>query len=92
MIRVIIGTVAVLAGFAVVEHSVEATWGLAGSCSSPQSHAAAYRGEPASFRGEPMAANGSPEDLRAVGEKRPAPSVPPCPESVEAAKSRSSGR
>ena len=91
MIRVIIGTVAVLAGFAVVERSVEATWGLAGSCPPPQSHAAAYRGEPASYRGEPMEANGPPEDPRAVGEKRPTPSVSPCPEPVEAPKPRSSG-
>lgn len=84
MIRVIIGTVAVLAGFAVVERSVEATWGLAGSCPPPPSHVASYRGEP-------MTANGSPEDPRAVAEKRPVPSVPPCPEPVEAPKPRSSG-
>lgn len=88
MIRVIIGTVAVLAGFAVVERSVEATWGLAGSCPPPQSHAAAYRGEPVSYRAEP---NGSREDPQSVAEKRPAPSVPPCPEPVEAPKPRSSG-
>jgi len=39
MIRVIIGTVAVLAGFAVVERSVDASTGPAGSCVPTDVHA-----------------------------------------------------
>jgi hypothetical protein len=38
-IRAIIGTVAVLAGFAVLEHSVDASTGQAGSCKATQAYA-----------------------------------------------------
>lgn len=92
MIRVIIGTVAVLAGFTVVERSVKATWGPAGSCPPFQAHAAPNRGEMVSLRIEPMADGASPAGDRPALEKRPVSSVPPCPEPVEAPKSGSSGR
>ena len=39
MMRAIIGTVAVLAGFGVVEQSVDASTGLAGSCKATQAYA-----------------------------------------------------
>jgi len=39
MIRAVIGTVSVLAGFAVLEQSVDASTGLAGSCKATQAYA-----------------------------------------------------
>ena len=53
MIRAIIGTVAVLAGFAVVERSVDASTGHAGSCQPTQAYALLQRGEAVPVRTEP---------------------------------------
>ncbi|MEK7688509.1 MAG: hypothetical protein AAB398_08840 [Pseudomonadota bacterium] len=92
MIRVIIGTVAVLAGFAVVERSFEVNSGPGGSCPPLPTHAAPHRGETASLRVESIADDASPEDDRPVADKRPVLSAPPCPDPVDATKSRSSGR
>src|ERR1044071_1581949 len=54
MIRAIIGTVAVLAGFAVVEDSVEASTGLAGSCKWSQAYALLHPGEQLPVRALPV--------------------------------------
>lgn len=53
MLRAIIGTVAVLAGFAVLERSVDASTGDAGSCTATQAYALLQRGETVSVRAEP---------------------------------------
>jgi hypothetical protein len=53
MIRAIIGTVAVLAGFAVVEQSVDATTGLAASCRVGQAYALLQPGQPLAIRATP---------------------------------------
>ena len=53
MIRAIIGTVAVLAGFAVLERSVDASTGLAGTCKPTQANATLHRGEAVPVRTEP---------------------------------------
>jgi hypothetical protein len=53
MIRAIIGTVAVLAGFAVLERSVDASTGQAGSCTPTQAYAPLQRGEAIAVRTEP---------------------------------------
>lgn len=53
MIRAMIGTVAVLAGFAVLEHSVDASTGLAGTCTPTQAYATLHRGEIVPVRYEP---------------------------------------
>ena len=53
MLRAIIGTAAVLAGFAVLERSVDASTGYAGSCTATQAHALLQRGETVSVRAEP---------------------------------------
>ena len=53
MIRAIIGTVAVLAGFAVVESSVDASTGLAGSCKATQAYALLHPGEQLPIRAVP---------------------------------------
>ena len=53
MIRAIIGTVAVLAGFAVLERSVDASTGLAGACTPTQAYATLHRGEIIPVRSEP---------------------------------------
>ncbi len=53
MIRAIIGTVAVLAGFAVVESSVDASTGLAGSCKATQAYALLPPGEQLTVRALP---------------------------------------
>jgi hypothetical protein len=45
MIRAIIGTVAVLAGFTVLERSVDASTGQAGSCTPTQAYALLQHGE-----------------------------------------------
>ena len=45
MMRAVIGTVAVLAGFAVLEDSVDASTGLAGSCKAAQAYALLPAGE-----------------------------------------------
>ena len=45
MIRAIVGTVAVLAGFAVLERSVDASTGQAGSCTPTEAYALLPRGE-----------------------------------------------
>jgi hypothetical protein len=52
-IRAIIGTVAVLAGFAVLEHSVDASTGQAGSCKPAQAYALLHRGEALPVRAQP---------------------------------------
>lgn len=54
MIRATIGTVAVLAGFAVVERSVDASTGQAGSCSPVDTYALLQAGESVPVRAEPM--------------------------------------
>ena len=53
MLRAIIGTAAVLAGFAVLERSVDASTGHAGSCSATQAYALLQRGEVVPVRLEP---------------------------------------
>ena len=53
MIRVIIGTVAVLAGFGVLERSVDASTGHSGSCQSTLAYALLPRGEVVPVRSEP---------------------------------------
>jgi len=53
MIRAMIGTIAVLAGFAVVEHSVDASTGQAGSCTPTRAYALLQRGEAVTVRSEP---------------------------------------
>jgi Bacterial SH3 domain. len=53
MIRAMIGTVAVLAGFAVVERSVDASTGKAGSCTPTDVHALLPPGETVPVRAEP---------------------------------------
>ena len=53
MIRALIGTLAVLAGFAVVERSVDASTGQAGSCTPTDTYALLPRGETVPVRAEP---------------------------------------
>ena len=53
MIRAMIGTVAVLAGFAVVERSVDASTGPAGSCTPTDAYALLPQGETVPVRAEP---------------------------------------
>src|SRR5262245_43360819 len=53
MLRAIIGTVAVLAGFGVLERSVDASTGQAGTCTATQAYAVLQRGEAVSVRAEP---------------------------------------
>jgi hypothetical protein len=53
MLRAIIGTAAVLAGFGVLERSVDASTGQAGSCTATQAYALMQRGETVSVRAEP---------------------------------------
>ena len=53
MMRAIIGTVAVLAGFAVLEDSVDASTGLAGSCKAAQAYALLPAGEQLAVRATP---------------------------------------
>jgi hypothetical protein len=53
MLRAIIGTVAVLAGFGVLERSVDASTGHAGSCTATQAYALIQRGDLVPVRAEP---------------------------------------
>jgi hypothetical protein len=53
MIRAIVGTVAVLAGFAVLERSVDASTGQAGSCTPTEAYALLPRGEAVPVRTGP---------------------------------------
>src|ERR1700757_827444 len=53
MMRAVIGTVAVLAGFAVLEESVDASTGLAGSCKAAQAYALLPVGEQLAVRAAP---------------------------------------
>jgi hypothetical protein len=53
MIRAIIGTVAVLAGFAVLEQSVDASTGQAGSCKATQAYALLRAGDRIEVRALP---------------------------------------
>jgi hypothetical protein len=53
MIRAIVGTVAVLAGFAVVETSVDASTGFAGSCKASDAHILLHAGETLAVRSAP---------------------------------------
>ena len=53
MLRAIIGTVAVLAGFGVLERSVDASTGYAGSCTPTQAYGLLQRGEAVPVRIEP---------------------------------------
>jgi hypothetical protein len=52
-IRAIIGTVAVLAGFAVLERSVDASTGQAGSCKATQAYALMHPGDRIVVRAQP---------------------------------------
>jgi hypothetical protein len=52
-IRAIIGTVAVLAGFAVLERSVDASTGQAGSCKATQAYAVLHPGDRIVVRAQP---------------------------------------
>ncbi len=56
MIRAMIGTVAVLAGFAVVESSVDASTGLAGSCRPSEAYILLQPGQQVPVRAEPTPA------------------------------------
>ncbi len=53
MLRAIIGTAAVLAGFGVLERSVDASTGHAGSCTAAQAYALLQRGDMVPVRAEP---------------------------------------
>ncbi len=53
MLRAMIGTVAVLAGFAVLERSVDASTGRAGSCTPTDAYMLLPRGEVVPVRSEP---------------------------------------
>lgn len=53
MLRAMIGTVAVLAGFGVLERSVDASTGHAGSCTATQAYALLRPGETVPVRVEP---------------------------------------
>jgi hypothetical protein len=53
MIRAVIGTVAVLAGFAVVENAGNASTGPAGACRPTQAYALLHPGEPLVVRSAP---------------------------------------
>jgi hypothetical protein len=53
MLRAIVGTVAVLAGFAVLERSVDASTGLAGACTPTATYALLPRGEAVPVRSDP---------------------------------------
>jgi hypothetical protein len=53
MIRVVIGTVAVLAGFAVVERSVDASTGQVGTCTPAEVHALPPPGDTVAVRSGP---------------------------------------
>jgi len=53
MIRAIIGTVAVLAGFAVVESSVDASTGVPGSCKASDTYVMLRPGEPLAVHAAP---------------------------------------
>lgn len=53
MMRAIIGTAAVLAGFAVLEDSVDASTGLAGSCKAAQAYTLLPAGEQLAVRATP---------------------------------------
>jgi len=53
MLRAIVGTVAVVAGFGVIERSVDAGASSAGSCMATQAYALLERGERVSVRAEP---------------------------------------
>ncbi|MBS0537331.1 MAG: hypothetical protein JSR47_01160 [Proteobacteria bacterium] len=52
-IRAIIGTVAVLAGFVVLEHSVDASTGQAGSCKATQAYSLLQPGDRLVVRAQP---------------------------------------
>jgi hypothetical protein len=52
-IRAVIGTVAVLAGFAVLEHSVDASTGQAGSCRGTQAYTSLHYGDRIVVRAQP---------------------------------------
>ncbi len=68
MLRAIIGTVAVLAGFGVLERSVDASTGYAGSCTATQAYALLQRGEMVLGSRRADAAGGG--DRHAVGSRR----------------------
>ena len=53
MLRTIVGTVAVLAGLGVLEKSVDASTGLAGSCKATQAYAMLHPGESLPVRATP---------------------------------------
>jgi hypothetical protein len=53
MMRAIVGTVAVLAGFAVLEESVDASTGIAGSCKATHAYTLLPAGEPLAVRATP---------------------------------------
>jgi hypothetical protein len=53
MIRAVIGTVSVLAGFVVLEQSVDASTGLAGSCTATQAYALLQANEALPVRATP---------------------------------------
>jgi hypothetical protein len=53
MLRAIIGTVSVLAGFVVVEQSVDASTGLAGACKATQAYALLQPGHQLAVRATP---------------------------------------
>ena len=52
-IRAIIGTIAVLAGFAVLERSVDASTGQGGSCKATQAYVTLHPGERIAVRAQP---------------------------------------
>jgi hypothetical protein len=72
MFRAIVGTVAVLAGFGVLEQSVDASTGLAGSCKATQAYVLLQPGQPVPVRTAP-----SPEAtvIGALATRNPAAEV-----------------
>ena len=60
-IRAIIGTVAVLAGLAVLERSVDASTGQAGTCKPTQAYALLHRGETIVVRAQPTPEGTAPK-------------------------------
>jgi hypothetical protein len=71
MIRAIIGTVSVLAGFAVLEQSVDASTGLAGSCKATQAYALLQPGQPLVVRATPTPEGAALGTLAARDSSRP---------------------
>jgi hypothetical protein len=75
MIRAIIGTVAVVAGFAVVETTVDASTGPAGSCKATDAYVLLHSGEHLAVRAEPTPGASVVGELAAQDRAALSPSV-----------------